>query len=284
LAEIIEFPETTLEGLHRGRDLPQADRSIEENSLGTGWYDFDKLFKFYEGQFVIITGKPGAGKSMFMLNVLTKMALEQKVCSFMYVPENERYLLRKLRSVWQGSDQAYDYFLDHQLWVQASNREGRDRHTMKFVLDRARFTVDNWGVRIVLIDPWNELDRARKPDQSMTDYIGECIGEIKDFVRKWHVSVVVVAHPTKAIVYDGERVPTLYDIEGSANWVNKADNGLIIHSERKQNRIRIISAKVREAPGAGKEGDCYFTMDDRGIYRPMEEINHERYRSSAGTD
>ena len=87
------------------------------------------------------------------------------------------------------------------------------------------------GVEIVLIDPWNELDRARKRDELMTDYIGRCLMLIKDFCRTMNAIVVVVAHPTKGIVNTGGKVVSLADIEGSMNWYNKCDNGLIVVRE-----------------------------------------------------
>jgi hypothetical protein len=91
--------------------------------------------------------------------------------------------------------------------------------------------VAHRNTEIVLIDPWNELDRARKRDEMMTDYIGRCLMLIKDFCRSVSAIVVVVAHPTKAIVNTGNKVVSLADIEGSMNWYNKCDNGLIVVRE-----------------------------------------------------
>ena len=81
---------------------------------------------------------------------------------------------------------------------------------------------------------------------------------------------VIVAHPTKAVNENGGRIATLADIEGSMNWSNKADNGLIIVREPGQNSGRIISAKVREAPEAGDLGTCHFTIDpSTGAFTPV---------------
>jgi hypothetical protein len=66
------------------------------------------------------------------------------------------------------------------------------------------------------------------------------------------------AHRTKAIAGNGGKVTSLADIEGSMNWFNKCDNGLIV--VRENNTAKIISAKVREI-GAGKLGTCHFMVD-----------------------
>jgi twinkle protein len=99
----------------------------------------------------------------------------------------------------------------------------------------------------------------------MTDYIGQCLMYLKQFARHYNVTVILVAHPTKAGIADG-KVPALSDIEGSMAWFNKCDNGLIVVRDGKTTTTRIISAKVRER-GAGKRGECYFTVDpDSGIW------------------
>jgi hypothetical protein len=92
--------------------------------------------------------------------------------------------------------------------------------------------------------------------------------DLKDFCRTMNATVIVVAHPTKAVNENGGRVAGLADIEGSMNWFNKCDNGLIVVREE-GNTARVISAKVREI-GAGRVGVCHFHVDpNTGVYTPM---------------
>ena len=67
---------------------------------------------------------------------------------------------------------------------------------------------------------------------SETQYISEMLGKIRRFARRNDVHVWIVAHPQKQY-RDKEtglyRIPTMYDISGSANWRNKADVGLCLH-------------------------------------------------------
>jgi len=250
-------------------DLPQRP-SIEEHAWGTGWWELDQIFRFYIGQFTIVTGVAGHGKSTFLLNVLCNIARKSSVKSFMYVPENEGHVQNKLRVIW-NDDATFPSFAGKHCFVQSAVQEFDSRpHNLKWVLERAIVAVERDGVKVVLIDPWNELDRARPRDTTMTDYIGECLMMLKDFCRTFQVAVVVVAHPTKAINEHGGRIPGLADIEGSMNWFNKCDNGLIVHRDPdKANTCQVISAKVREH-GAGKRGSAFFFVDpETGIYTPQ---------------
>src|SRR3974390_1863491 len=219
------------------------------------------MFKFHPSQFVVITGKAGQGKSTLALNMLVKLAYDQGIVSFLYVPENELGLREKLRLLWPRDDVSFEYLTRTKFIIQPSLRdENQPPHTMDWVLSRAYETVKNHNVEIILIDPWNELDRARKKDELLTDYIGWCIGQIKDFTRNLQVTVIVVAHPTKAVNENGGRLPHLSDIEGSMNWYNKCDHGLIVVREDSGNPARGITAKVRESPDAGRLGGCHFTL------------------------
>lgn len=250
-------------------ELPQRG-SVAKQAISTGWWELDQIFRLYLGQFVVVTGIAGHGKSTFLLNVLLKIAREQGIRSFMYVPENETYLRDKLLKIW-GNKETFEHFAETQCFVQSAVLEGYDDRprTLDWVLDKAVVAVKRDGVEILLIDPWNELERAKPPGQLLTDYIGECLMMLKQFCRIFNVIVVVVAHPTKAVNENGGRVAGLADIEGSMNWFNKCDNGLIVVRDAEKNTSKVISAKVREI-GAGKIGACHFVVDpETGIYTPQ---------------
>ena len=251
-------------------ELPQGG-SLGQAAFGAGWWELDRILKFYAGQFVVVTGKAGAGKSTVMLNILAKLAIERGLHLFLYVPENERNLFAKLRKLWKD-EARFEYFCQSQCFVQTAHSNDYDEppHTIEWVLDQAVIAVRKDGVELLYIDPWNEIERARPKDMLLTDYVGYCIGLMKQFCRALNTTVVIVAHPTKAVNENGGRIATLADIEGSMNWWNKADNGLIIVREPGQNSGRIISAKVREAPEAGDLGTCHFTIDpSTGAFTPV---------------
>lgn len=262
-------------GLYALADLPQRG-SVSKQAFGVGWPELDAILKFYLGQFLVVTGIAGHGKSTLMLNLLLRLAMGRGVGSFLYVPENEGHLKEKLRKIWSGTEKQFEHFCRSQCTVQSAvpHVHYEPAHTIDWVLDKAAWAVEHRNAEIVLIDPWNELDRARKRDELMTDYIGRCLMLIKDFCRTMNAIVVVVAHPTKAIVNTGNKVVSLADIEGSMNWYNKCDNGLIVVREA-GNTAKVISAKVREI-GAGKIGACSFYVDPlTGQFTPQYGSDHD---------
>lgn len=273
---IVDFEAAKLEGVHRHaqrgyfslRNLQQRE-PVDKIALGTGWWELDQIWKIYPGQFTIVTGIPGHGKSTFLLNVICNLARERSTRSFLYVPENEAHLRENLRGIWQG--EGFDYFCEQQCFVQSSmpdnfNDEPQD---LSWVLNRAVVAIEKDGVDLLMIDPWNELEHAKPANMLMTDYIRLCLMYLKQFSRAYGVAVVLVAHPTKAVTENGGRVPLLSDIEGSMNWYNKCDNGLIVVRDFESKTSKVISAKVRER-GAGKIGTCHFMVDEKtGRFTPQ---------------
>jgi twinkle protein len=257
---------TNLDGYYCLADLPQSGL-ITEHAFGTGWWELDEIIKFYLGQFVVVSGTAGHGKSTFLLNVLTRLAKKNKTRSFLYVPENEMHLRQKMKLIW-GKEPGWDYFNENQCYVQSaiphSMRE--PAHTLDWVLDRAQMAVQRDKCEVVLIDPWNELEHAKPRDLLMTDYVRDCLMLIKQFCRALNVVVIVVAHPTKAA---NGRAPTLADVEGSMSWLNKCDNGIICIRDFQTKATSVTSSKIREI-GAGEIGTCHFTVDPAtGIFTPQ---------------
>jgi twinkle protein len=241
-------------------ELPQR-HSIAARSINPGYKDLDELWRLYPRQFTIVTGIPGHGKSTLLLNVVCNIAKLHDCRSFLYVPENEGYIRETLRAI--HGEKNFDNFCANQCFIQSSEIEDHQDapKTLLWVLERAKIAIQNDGVRLLLIDPWNELEHAKHPQTPMTDYIRECLMYMKQFCRAYDVMVVLVAHPTKAGVSDG-KMPTLSDIEGSMAWFNKCDNGLIVQRDPETDHTTVVSAKVRER-GAGRRGRCTLQVDPK---------------------
>jgi twinkle protein len=72
---------------------------------------------------------------------------------------------------------------------------------------------------------------------------------MRQFARHHGIHLWVVAHPAKLYrEKDGTYpVPTLYDISGSAHWRNKADNGLCVWRDFKNDQaaVEVHIQKIR---------------------------------------
>jgi Replicative DNA helicase len=251
-------------------------------------------YKARPGDFVVITGVPGLGKSTFANDVCCRLALNHGLriawASFEQAPQRDHR--RALRS-WYG--RPYNILLDVDPRGDAPRRQGTpahqlsaaelaeadawiDRHhvfivpsedddvTLDWMLDRMEAAVVRFGVQVIVIDPWNEMDHTRARDETMTEYVGRAIKALKRFARKFEVHLILVAHPTKSLK-DGDgkyKMPTLYDISDSANWYNKCDLGLIVHRETEDDTIiKVQKSRYHDVIGRPGEVCVHYSRDER---------------------
>jgi twinkle protein len=131
-----------------------------------------------------------------------------------------------VRMTHQEASKAKDWIAGHFHWVMP------EKPSLDEILDKARALVFRRGARVLVIDPWNEVEHSRPPGMTEAEYVSESLMRLRRFARKHELLLIVVAHPRllekKA---DGSYpVPTPYDISGGAMWRNKADNCIAVYS------------------------------------------------------
>ena len=246
--------------------------------LSTGWASVDDYYTVEPGQLTVVTGVPSSGKSEWldalMLNLATEHAWSFAVCS----PENApvelhiEKLLEKVEGkpirVGPTERMSPKEVLRGLAFLQAHMRliVPEEALTIHGVLDRASVLVRRVGIQGLIVDPFNEFDHTRDRGQTETEYIGQVLGAMKRWARKWGVHVWLVAHPQKLFRReDGSYpIPTPYDINGSANFRNKADNCITVWRDEAilGSPVQIHVQKVRHKH-IGKVGMAELQWDGR---------------------
>jgi len=237
-----------MEGVFTADDLRDDIDSLYDNGLdkgvSTGWPCLDQIYTVRPGEFTVVTGIPNSGKSNWLDALTVNLAREQGWNFAMFSPENqplsdhmariiEKYVGRPFhdgptqRMDRDTMDIARSWVSEHFRWILPADDAD---WTIDAVLERAAQMVYQYGIRGLVIDPWNEMEHLCPSDQTETQYISQSLKRIRQFGRRYGVHVWIVVHPTK--LRKNERgeypVPTLYDCGGSAHWRNKADNGICV--------------------------------------------------------
>ena len=261
-----------VEGVYRMDELPALPPNViyePRHKL------FAENFKVRLGDFSVVTGTPGFGKTSFINDVMCGISVDHDLtiawASFEQEPQRDHR--RNLRSWFCGEPEWWltpDQKAAADAWINARHVflvPGEDEDpTLEWLLDKLEVAARQFGAKIIIIDPWNEIEHARNRDESETEYIGRAIRTLKRFAKAFKVHICVVAHPTKS-AKDGDgnyKMPTLYDIAGSANWYNKADLGVIVHRQDKDNTlIKVQKSRYHEVIGAPGEVLMQFSKDER---------------------
>lgn len=255
-----------VEGVFRMSELPDVP---EPEALTTGISGMGEHYLVRPGDFCVMTGIPGHGKSTFANDLACRMAERHGwsigFASFEQSPKIDHR--RALRTWFNGKpahQQTAQELQDADEWI--DKRFGfvvpddDVDATLDYVIEKCASMVVRYGCKMIVIDPWNELDHERGRDQTMTEYVNGAIRRFKRFARTFDVHLVIVAHPTKlSRQNDGKLpMPSLYDISDSAAWANKADVGIIIHRDEARTIVKV--AKSRYHDKIGKPGQVELTF------------------------
>lgn len=254
-------------GLYSLDDFPDE---VAIRSMETGIAALDPLMQICLGTLTVFSGYSNMGKSTVLNTVLAHcIDRDVPICIASFETLPKPILQNSLARAVIGC--SFDAYPNHPGKREALEKIKRNVSIVSNALDDEadidleayleliRVAVVRHGARIIVLDPWNELEHKRRYDETETDYIGRAIRALKRFARRYDVSLWVVAHPTKPQKGHSGK-PSLYDISGSANWANKADYGLIYHRPDKTiNEASLTVVKVRMGlPGACGETTVFL--------------------------
>ena len=285
IEQAVEVPH---EGIFTAADLHGDLRALFDNGFGpgaeTGWEEMDKICTYERRRNIIVTGTPGAGKSEWVDELVLRLCLRHQWKIGFFSPENIPivYHLRKLIEKLTGHRfqngcgmtegllaRSEEFLAENVSHISLKGNATPDR-----VLAKARELVVRRGCRIFVFDPLNRFDHEPAPGQTETQYISNLLNKFTEFATQYNCLLILVAHPRKM-----NRNPTtgatprveMYDINGSADFYNKADYGIVVERDKEIGITRVYVDKVK-FKHLGVGGVATFVYDPvNGRYLPCEE-------------
>ena len=216
--------------------------------LTTGWESVDDFYRIADSEITVITGIPSHGKSSFMDALMLKMCDKHQWKWSVFSPENypiEKHV-RKLVEIQTGKTFSGQYntekiqsghLAEAVEWMDERFKfvfPEEDSFNIEYILAKVRECSLAFKTNGFVLDPYNEFSHTRPASISETEYVSRFLGAIRRFCADTKLHAFIVAHPTKMQKNDsgGYDPPTAYDIAGSANWYNKADNIISIWRDK----------------------------------------------------
>lgn len=213
----------------------------------------DKKLHFRKGEVTVFSGYGNAGKSEFLDSVVVGLMQSQDdwhfaVCS-MEKSINKHFddLVHKVSKTPRKNRSAAEYrdaksFLRNRTVMIDYNSVGRD---FDAILMQCKRYMRVGKIDGIVIDPFNYL-MSRYKFSSPLAHVNHVITACADFAKTNNVHIFMVAHPTKPDRTFGELPQmTKYSISGGADWVNVADN-IVIVSRKEDNTTHILVDKIRD--------------------------------------
>lgn len=285
-------------GIHELIDVEDRFDNLYEFGLQPGysttWPSLDLHYTVKPGQWTLVTGIPGHGKSTLLDALFVNLARYHDWTFGVFSPENqpiERHFASLMEKAVGApfSDGPTPRITPEQKnatkgWLQQHFKmilpdEEQGNWSLDGVLDLARVLVYRYGIRGLIIDPWNEIEHARPTSQTESEYLSAALTRIRRFARLYGVHIWIVAHPTKLLIKaDGKYpVPTPYDVNGGAMWRNKADCALCVYRNINEDDedvvdIHIQKIRFREVGRVGR----ISLRSDIACGRYIDDIDQEK--------
>lgn len=264
-------------------DLPPL---AERRVLRIGHRPFDWAVALEIGALSVWTGVPGSGKSTFLTWAAEQISERENVRVGMLAFETHPYTIRDQLSLirtgrafrdldpeWQAK-LAADWDNRFRL-VHVRLEEDQQQH-IAWLEGMVHTLAVRDRCKLIVIDPWNELEHLPEPGETMTAYVNFATKCLRQWAERLDVHIALVAHPRKMPTEGAPRAPTGYDIADSSAFFNKPSLGVTVHPRQRENEagetekwVELKVWKVRNTRLYGFEkGTVDVVFDkDRMAYR-----------------
>jgi twinkle protein len=249
---------TPIKGVYEVNDIADRVMALYDQGLPSGleldWYgmvteDNQHLYTLKESTLTTVMGIPGMGKSEFVENLMIYAAKEFDWRFAVFNPETQppELAIKNLAEKFIGKpfgcgpaarmdkdelQYAMEWVDEHFKFILPSDD---DEFMLKDILEKTKVLIRRYGIRGLVIDPYNNLDDSRPRHLTSAEYLGQSLRTLNIFKMMFRLWCCVVVHPTK-MPKDPKtgqyEVPGPYDAMGGSHWFNKTDFGITVHRDK----------------------------------------------------
>ena len=281
--------EECLEFIHTAR---QSDRLI--TGLPTGFIDLDMLTTgFHPGDFVVVAGRTGVGKTGFMLSMAVNLAFKMEVPVAIFSLETSKLQLSlRMLSILSGAPlrNLRMGFLSDEVWSDVVLVGTELAESPLYIEDSPRLTIaelrekskrlrEEKGVEVILVD-YLQLLKGPFARNTRQEEVADISIELKALAKELQIPVVVLAQLSRQVERRQDKRPQLMDLRDSGQIEEVADIVLFIHrpsayklSSQREEVAEIIVAKQRQ----GATGIVKLVFDKETTeFEPLSSSNFKR--------
>ncbi len=220
-------------------------RSHQDEALGvpTGFRDLDALLHgFQPSDFIIIAGRPGMGKTGFLLSIARTAAQKyrKRVALFSLEMSNEQMVQRLIAQETEVSSQKLRTGrLNDEEWRKVTAAVDHLHQAPIFLDDtpaitplqlrtKARRLHLEYGLDLIMVD-YLQLMTLGKRVENRVQEVSQISRELKVLARELNVPVVAAAQLSRAVEHRGDRRPMLSDLRESGSLEQDADVVMFIY-------------------------------------------------------
>jgi replicative DNA helicase len=245
-----------------------ANRPDEIYGVPTGLVDIDELLGgLQKSDFLIVAGRPGMGKTGFLLGTLRNAALVHKkhVAMFSMEMSNEQLLQRLIAMDTRiDSQRLRSGALNDNEWDIFFQALGPYDQAMIFLDDtpaitplslrtKCRRLYNEYGLDLIIVDYLQLMSGDFRTDNRVQE-VSNISRNLKVLAKELNIPVLAAAQLSRAVERRDDKKPQLSDLRESGSLEQDADIVMFIHrnplseNQEERNKAEMIVAKHRNGP------------------------------------
>ena len=234
--------------------------------ISSGFYDLDEMTSgLNNSELLIVAARPAMGKSAFVLNIATYVAMHEKVPVLIFNLEmSKEQLVKRILSSESMIDakKINNGELESEDWLKLGDASGRLSDVPIYIDDtpglssaelraRSRKAKLEKKIGLIIID-YMQLMESKTPSASRQQEVSEISRSLKLLAKELNVPVIALSQLSRATEGRADHRPMLSDLRESGSIEQDADIVMFIHREdyydkdtEKKNIAEIIIAKNR---------------------------------------
>jgi len=227
--------------------LKLSETRGEITGLSTGWYDIDKVTSgLHENELIIIAARPAMGKTAFVLNLATHIAMNntKAVALFNLEMGAEQLAMRMLSSLGQieGNKLRTGNLLNND-WKRINEAVSQLSEANLYIDDTPGITIGEIrskcrrlassenGLGIVIIDYLQLISGGKGYGSNRQQEVSDISRSLKTMAMELHIPVIAIAQLSRSVEGREEKRPIMSDLRESGSIEQDADLVLFINRQ-----------------------------------------------------
>lgn len=239
--------------------------------------EMSDVFSVMRGHLTVITGIPSHGKSSLTDWYLLNLVYDHNYRLSVFSPEHAPLELHASnftrmalgKPFWGQGKASEDDVKRYLSWsnerIYFTTAENGEFPNWDWLFEKFKEQIYAYGIDVFLIDAFNKVDGSDTLQE-----LRKVLGRLTLFCQMHNVIIFLVAHPTKMKMDDSGRykVPTLYDVSGSADFRNQAHDGYTVYRDKNEEEdkttVYVMKLKYEWQGDSSGSADFYY---DKGCAR-----------------
>jgi twinkle protein len=288
LADLLKHgKDVKIDGVFSAEDVEDRLWDMYRNGLPKGntthYPSIDRHWKWRSREVTVVTGYNNEGKSNLFINLAIIKSVVDDWKFAVFSPENfppDEWFEDAIHT-YIGKPTDVDYVNradEHEYKKAVEFMKDKfylvfppERHTLDELFKRFDYLVRRYGIRSIIIDPYNQIDHLFERHETIDLYVSRFMSLLKRFAMTRDVSIILIAHqnPPKTKTADGNYPePDSYTIKNGGTIPDKADNVVAVwrpmrRTDDSNPMVKFISYKIKKKKLVGRTGDCEIAYNWR---------------------